>query len=97
MNTRLTNFSNNSRSNRKKFLLRQRCQSLYGFTLIELLVVVSIISLLIAILLPALAAAREAARSLQCLSQQRQIVFTCLNISTDQDSKLIPPISRDSE
>jgi prepilin-type N-terminal cleavage/methylation domain-containing protein/prepilin-type processing-associated H-X9-DG protein len=44
-----------------------------GFTLIELLVVISIIALLVAILLPALAASRDAARSLACLSNQRQI------------------------
>lgn len=44
-----------------------------GFTLIELLVCISIIALLIAILLPALSTARETARSVQCLSAQRQI------------------------
>lgn len=45
----------------------------HGFTLIELMVVISIISLTIAILLPALTRARESMRRVNCLSQLRQI------------------------
>lgn len=67
-----------------------------AFTLIELLVVISIISLLIAILLPALAKARSAARNIQCAANLRQVMFGMVNYSVDNQNRPQPQLIFDS-
>lgn len=72
------------------FQLRE-LSSRFGFTLIELLVVISIIALLIGILLPALGAARDAARAMNCLSNIRNMQTAHWMYMNDYDGRFISP------
>ena len=67
---------------------RSRVQS--GFTLVELLVVVGIIAVLVAILLPALARAREQANTVKCMSNLRQIGQYVALYQTENNNHVLP-------
>jgi prepilin-type N-terminal cleavage/methylation domain-containing protein/prepilin-type processing-associated H-X9-DG protein len=62
-----------------------------AFTLVELLVVIGIIALLLAILLPALNKAREAANKTKCMSNMKQVMTALMSYCNDNRGYLITP------
>jgi prepilin-type N-terminal cleavage/methylation domain-containing protein/prepilin-type processing-associated H-X9-DG protein len=63
-----------------------------GFTLIELLVVIAIIAILASLLLPAFAQTRESARSIACISNERQLGLA-VRMYVSDDSETFPGVS----
>src|SRR3954454_5827014 len=70
----------------RRELVRKRKRG--AFTLVELLVVIAIIGILVALLLPAVQAAREAARRAQCLNHLKKIGVGFLN--HESAKKILP-------
>jgi prepilin-type N-terminal cleavage/methylation domain-containing protein/prepilin-type processing-associated H-X9-DG protein len=67
----------------RRLIVRKQTAS-HGFTLVELLIVISIIGVLVALLMPAINAARESGRRAQCMNNAAQLAKACAQHETAQ-------------
>src|SRR5215475_12070585 len=73
-----------------------RTRVLRGFTLVELLVVIAIIGVLVALLLPAIQAAREAANRMSCTNKLRQMGLASMNFENTRGAIVYNAITKNN-